>query len=84
MAQGVKTDRNLLHEYLWEVKDRNGVVKINQQELAPELGISNFTLSHLLIRMVEEGRLERRGNSKFLVNDPVTWRFDTSTTTPLF
>ena len=74
--KGVKVDRNLLHEYLWEIRDRTDIVKIDQQALSDELNISNFTLSHLLRRMVEDGQLERLGNSRFIVKDPITWGFN--------
>lgn len=82
--QGVKTDRGLLHDYLWETKDRNDVVKVNQQYLSDELDISSFTLSHLLKKMVNEGRLERLGNSRFMVKDPVSWRLESSKMDTLF
>ena len=82
--KGIKTDRGLLHDYLWEIKDRNDVVKINQQYLSDELNISNFTLSHLLIKMVDEGRLQRLGNSRFIVKDPVSWRLESSKMDTLF
>ena len=84
MAKGVRTDRNLLHEYLWSIRDRNDIVKINQQYLSDELAISNFTLSHILRRMVADGQLERIGNSRFFVKDPATWRFDTTNCDTLF
>lgn len=82
--QGVKVDRGLLHDYLWETKDRNDIVKINQQYLSKELNINSFTLSHLLIKMVEEGRLDRLGNSRFMVKDPTTWRLESSKMDTLF
>lgn len=82
--KGNKTDRGLLHEYLWEIKDRNDIVKIDQKALSAELSLSNFTLSHLLSKMVDDGQLNRIGNSKFIVNDPMTHRLSSAKMEPLF
>lgn len=82
--KGSKVDRGLLHEYLWSVRDRFDVVKIDQKALSMELSLSNFTISHLLKKMVEDGQLQRLGNSKFIVNDPMTHRLNSNKMDPLF
>lgn len=82
--QGVKTDRGLMHDYLWEIRDRNDVVKLNLKYLSQEMDIPYFTLSHLLIKMTDEGRLERLGNSRFIVKDPISWRLESSKMDTLF
>lgn len=76
--QGVKTDRGLLHDYLWETKDRTDIAKVNVNGLAEELKLSRFTITGVLNKMVEEGRLERLSNGRFIVKDPVTWRLQSS------
>lgn len=74
MPRKDKIDRNLLHEYLWKISGRNGVLLISQTQLAEDLGVTIFTISHIFREMKEGGRLKKVG-TKYHVVDPSVWRW---------
>lgn len=68
-------DRPLLHRYLWSKSDRMNRLQLNQQALAAELGVNQYTVSRIMREFLESGRVRRlaigRGNSRtYVVMDP--------------
>lgn len=78
-----KVDRQLLHEYLWGMRDRNDLIPISQKELAEKLGIDQSTMSIIFREMRESGRLRRIGG-KYQVLDPELHRWKNTGERSLF
>lgn len=70
-----KLDRQMLHEFLWEHKDRNGYLHGNACDLAKKFGVTKSTFSVILKEMEEQGRLVRQ-RRKFLIIDPQVHRWE--------
>lgn len=75
MGRGDKIDRQLLHEYLWKISGRNGVLLVSQTELAEDLQVTIFTISHIFKEMREDGRVTKVG-SKYKITDPDVWKWE--------
>lgn len=70
--------RGGLHVLLWQRRINSGGVRIVQHRLADELGVSKWSMSRILKRMADEGRLiplPGSGNSSatYEVVDPAVW-----------
>lgn len=75
MGRGDKIDRQMLHEYLWKISGRNGMLLISQTELAEDLHVTIFTISNIFREMREDGRVTKVG-SKYKITDPEMWRWE--------
>lgn len=78
MPKGHPIDDESLHAFLWEKADRLGRVRLSQTDLAAELGITKWTMSRIITRLVEARRMKRRSNNLnnrglFMVEDPEVW-----------
>lgn len=67
MPSGTHIDDNLVHEYLWKRSDRRGVVRIEPSALMKYLGVNKYTVSRLVARMVEDGRMEQVTKRRYRV-----------------
>lgn len=67
MPSGKHIDDNLVHEYLWKRSDRRGVVRIEPTVLMKFLGVNKYTVSRLIARMVEAGRMEQVTKRRYRV-----------------
>jgi predicted transcriptional regulator len=67
-----KIDRHMLHEFLWEKRDRNGKFPHSQTDLAEALGITIWALSDIFKELKEQGRVEKV-HGKYKINDPATF-----------
>lgn len=70
--------RGGLHVLLWQRRTASGGLRVVQKQLAGELGVSKWSMSRILARMAEEGRLvplPGSGNSSttYDVVDPAEW-----------
>lgn len=79
MTRGLAVDVNAFHAILWEEKDRLGRVKLVQSERAVALGVTKFTMSRIVAKMVQDGRIRQISRKKhlmghFVVMDPADWR----------
>lgn len=75
MPKGFPIDLNAFHIDLWTRSDRMGRVKLVQKEWAETLGITKFTMSRVMTRMVDDGRIRKVSKKKYLdgmfvVTDP--------------
>jgi len=78
VTQGTQgTDRAGLQCLLWiRSNPRTHKVEFFQKDLAAQLGVNKFTMSRIITKMVEEGRLVKlsghpgRGISEYVVIDP--------------
>lgn len=75
MPKGFPVDLDALHLELWKRTDRRGLIKLVQADLAVELGITKFTMSRVINRMIDEHRIRQisnRGNhgGRFQVTEP--------------
>lgn len=71
-------DRELLHRYLWDHSDRQGMIRVHQGGLADKLEVNKFTMSRIFAELIEAGRLKRlavhQGNFRtYAVTDPDTF-----------
>lgn len=78
MPKGYDVDLDALHNVLWERTDRVGRTRINQSELAQQMGITKFTMSRVMNRMVVDQRIRRITGGRlntgmFLITDPTEW-----------
>lgn len=66
-----------LHVLLWQRRDAAGGVRVVQKQLAAELGVSKFSMSRILKRMADDGRLiplvGSGGSATYEVVDPEVW-----------
>ena len=74
-----RVDVDGLHLILWQMRQSNGAVRLNQQDFADTIYVTKHTLSRLVARMADEGRLElvsgSRANTKtYIVADPSQWQ----------
>lgn len=67
MPSGNHIDDSLVHEYLWKRSDRRGVVRIEPSLLMKFLGVNKYTVSRLVARMVEDGRIEQVTKRRYRV-----------------
>lgn len=75
MPKGFPVDLDALQLELWKRTDRRGLIKLVQGDLAAELGITKFTMSRVINRMIDEQRIRQisnRGNNagRFQVSEP--------------
>lgn len=75
MPKGFPIDLDELHARLWERTDRLGRIKLTQSKLAAELGITKYTMSRVVAKLIEDGcirQISSRGNNagRFIVTDP--------------
>ena len=75
MPRGVPIDIRDVHQHLWDVRTRRGVVRIDHAQLAGRFGCTLETVSRLVRRLVEGGRVRQvsRGRKRtglFAVRDP--------------
>lgn len=75
MPKGFPIDLDVLQARLWERTDRLGRIKLTQSDLAAELGITKYTMSRVITKMIDDGRIRQisnRGNNagRFIVTDP--------------
>lgn len=78
MPKGHSINIEALHSFLFRKSDRLGRIKLNQRELADEFGITKFTMSRVIARMVDTKRIRRLTNNlnnrgSFVVEDPEVW-----------
>lgn len=78
MPTGVSIDHDDFHAFLYGKADRHGRIKLQQTALAKELGVTKFTMSRLIAKMLEAKRLRQvsqKGNNRgyFVVEDPEVW-----------
>jgi hypothetical protein len=57
-----KVDRDALHAYLWSKRDTRDRATIHMSKLAEALGVSGHTISDIMKKFCEEGRLTKVGN----------------------
>lgn len=79
MPTGHSIDHDAFQTLLYRKADRHGRIKLNQTELAQEFGITKFTMSRTITKMVEAKRIRRisqKGNNRgyFVVEDPDVWK----------
>jgi DNA-binding transcriptional regulator GbsR (MarR family) len=79
MPTGHTIDHNDFHAFLYAKADRMGRIKMKQTALAEELGITKYTVSRTISKMLEDKRMRqisRKGNNRgyFVVEDPDIWR----------
>ncbi len=72
-------DHDAFHASLFEKTDRRGRIKLNQTELAVEFGITKFTMSRTITKMVDDRRMRQVSNKSnnrgyFVVEDPDVWK----------
>jgi predicted transcriptional regulator of viral defense system len=75
LAQGKALSLHVLHDALWQRSDRRNAVSVSQGDLATEFGVNKFTMSRKVKALVDEGRIRRISNGryltgKFIVEDP--------------
>lgn len=78
MPTGYSIDHDAFHAFLFRKADRHGRIKLQQTELAQEFGITKFTMSRTIAKMIENKRIRRvsqKGNNRgyFVVEDPEVW-----------
>ena len=78
MPKGHNIDVERLHESLFDKADRLGRLKLKQSEVAVELGITKFTMSRTVTKLIEQGRMKlltknRNNRGLFYVTDPEEW-----------
>lgn len=78
MPKGFDVQHDEIHARLYKEADRLGRVKVVQQELANEIGVTKFTMSRTITKMVEDKRLRRVSRNRnnrgvFVVEDPELW-----------
>lgn len=71
-----RVDRHELHEYLFRLVNRRGVVRLQQNKLAKGLDISKWTMSRIVHEMIDDGRLKKIPDSvdRYVIQDPGPWR----------
>lgn len=79
MPKGIPIDVDAVHAYLFSKTDRLGRVKIRQKELGEHLGHAKFTISRLVARLEDEGRIRKISSGKkavgmFIVEEPEVWK----------
>lgn len=52
-------DRELLHRYLWDHSNRQGMIRVHQGGLAEQLEVNKFTMSRIFAELIKAGRLRR-------------------------
>lgn len=68
-----RVDRDMLHQHLWQTKDRYGYMTYQSKELAERLGISVYHMSRILSELQEQGKIQRISGGrglKWKVIDP--------------
>lgn len=78
MPKGFPLDLHKIQALLFERADRQGRVRLNQSELALELGITKFTMSRVIQRMTQEDRIRQVSHKRllsgiFVVEDPALY-----------
>lgn len=68
-----RIDRDLLHAYMYENRDRHDRFTESSGELAEALGIAPTTMSIIFREMIVDGRITRTRGGKFIVEDPKLW-----------
>lgn len=79
MPTGNSIDHDTFHGFLFRRADRKGRLRMDQKVLAAEFGLTKFTLSRTITKMIEDKRLRkisRKGNNRgyFVVEDPELWK----------
>lgn len=75
MPTGQPLTDSAVHRAVWANASRNGLVRLNQKELASQFGVTKFTMSRKIRSLLEAGRLRQVSNKKnntgkFVVADP--------------
>lgn len=78
MPRGYTVDVDALHRFLFKQADRRGCLKLRQTQLALELGVTKFTMSRTIARMVKEERIRQitsghYARGTFQIEDPAVW-----------
>jgi DNA-binding MarR family transcriptional regulator len=78
VPRGHSIDDSAVHSFLFRRTDRLGRIRINQTELAGEFGITKFTMSRVINRMIDAKRIRRlsshlNNRGVFIVEDPEVW-----------
>lgn len=79
MPRGYSVDIDALHAFLFKQADRRGRLKLRQSKLAGELGITKFTMSRVVSKMIDDGRMRQITTSEyargyFHIEDPEVWK----------
>lgn len=61
MTQGIKFDRQKLHQDMWDARDRNGKLQIFQKEWAKTHDITHFVMCRVMKDFEDEGRIKKIG-----------------------
>lgn len=67
MPSGTHIDDNVVHEFLWKRSDRRGVVRVEPESLMKFLGVNKYTVSRLVSRMVDDGRISQVTKRRYRV-----------------
>lgn len=75
MPSGHALDIVDVHRALWARRDRRNAVRVQQTEVARELGVNKYTMSRKFAQLLEEGRIRQVGSRKnasgmYVVEDP--------------
>ncbi len=78
MPVGHSLDHNAIHALLYQKVDRRGRIRLYQTDLAVEIGVTKFTMSRTISKMIAAKRIRRisqKGNNQgfFVVEDPEVW-----------
>lgn len=78
MPKGYSIDLDALHSFLFRKADRLGRIKLNQTQLSKDFGITKFTMSRVITKMVDSKRIKRltsnlNNRGLFVVEDPEIW-----------
>lgn len=70
-----------VHELLYQRADRHKRFRFDHTRLAEDLGVNRWTISRMVKRFVEDGRIRQITNSKyrggvFIIEDPTGFRKD--------
>lgn len=64
MTRGKAVDEKALHKSLWSRADRLGRLTIKSIDLANEIGVTVFTMSRVMGRLEDSGRIRQIASSK--------------------
>lgn len=68
-------DRENIYRFLWENSDRHGFIRLSQQEVSKELGVSFQRLHEIYLEFIDLGRMKKFKN-RFQVRDPDGFLWD--------
>lgn len=79
MPKGLAIDLDALHRILYRRADRQGRLKLHQGKLAEEIGVTKFTMSRLVSRLVDQKRIRlltgnKNNRGQFVIEDPEVWK----------